>query len=179
MISLSKARFCDFSHRGYGNRFFLDWLVKLCDNSFQTPYSVSVGNFFEVRFQLIMRCDFIVDFQLTKSFCIPCKNVHFQTHFEKRGFVLVAIIYLGLQTSITNKPSTAAVEGLVQYLFSISRSASDPLFNFFAIRKKTKGFEASSFFSNNLGWKMRVNRGYYNKDFISRITLNSLKFYFY
>ena len=56
MISLSKARFCDFSHRGYGNGFFWDWLVKLHDNSFQTPYSVSVGNFFEVRFQLIMLC---------------------------------------------------------------------------------------------------------------------------
>ena len=25
VISLSKARFCDFSHRGYGNGFFLDW----------------------------------------------------------------------------------------------------------------------------------------------------------
>ena len=56
MISLSKARFCDFSHRGYGNGFFWDCLVKLHDNSFQTPYSVSVGNFFEVRFQLIMLC---------------------------------------------------------------------------------------------------------------------------
>ena len=30
--------------------------MKLYDNSFQTPYSVSVGNFFEVRLQLIMLC---------------------------------------------------------------------------------------------------------------------------
>ena len=30
--------------------------MKLHDNSFKTPYSVSVGNFFEVRFQLIMLC---------------------------------------------------------------------------------------------------------------------------
>ena len=63
VISLSKTRFCDFSHRGYGNGFFWDWLVKLHDNSFQKPYSVSVGNFFEVRFQLIMLImyTFIVD----------------------------------------------------------------------------------------------------------------------
>ena len=56
MISLSKARFCEFSHTGYGNSFFLDWLVKLYDNSFEPPYSVSVGIFSEVRFQLIMLC---------------------------------------------------------------------------------------------------------------------------
>ena len=49
-----ESEVCDFSHRGYGNGFFWDCLVKLHDNSFQTPYSVSVGNFFEVRFQLIM-----------------------------------------------------------------------------------------------------------------------------
>ena len=49
LISLLKARFCDFSHRGYGNGFFLDWLVKLHDNSFQTPYSGSVEDFLEVR----------------------------------------------------------------------------------------------------------------------------------
>ena len=54
MILLSKARFCDFSNRGYGNRFFWDWLVKIHDNSFQTPHSVSVEDFFEVRLQLIM-----------------------------------------------------------------------------------------------------------------------------
>ena len=54
MISLSRARFCDFSYRGYGNGFFLDWLAKLYDNSFQTPYSVTVEDFFEVRFQLII-----------------------------------------------------------------------------------------------------------------------------
>ena len=30
--------------------------MKLHDNSFQTPYSFSAGNFFEVRFQLIMLC---------------------------------------------------------------------------------------------------------------------------
>ena len=46
VISLSKARFCDFSNRGYGNGFFLDWWLKLHDNSFQTPYSVSVEDFF-------------------------------------------------------------------------------------------------------------------------------------
>ena len=31
--------------RSYGNGFFLDWWVKLHDNSFQTPYSVSVEDF--------------------------------------------------------------------------------------------------------------------------------------
>ena len=56
MISLLKARFCDFSHRGYRNGFIWDWLVKIHYNSFQTPYSVSVEDFFEVRFQLIMLC---------------------------------------------------------------------------------------------------------------------------
>ena len=33
--------------------------MKLHRISFQTPYSVSVGNFFEVRFHLIKRCDAI------------------------------------------------------------------------------------------------------------------------
>ena len=44
------------SHGGYGSGFFWDWLVKLHDNSFQTPYFVGVEDFFEVRFQLIMLC---------------------------------------------------------------------------------------------------------------------------
>ena len=66
MISLSKARFCDFSHRGYRNRFFWDWLVKLQDNSFQSPYSVGVEDFFEVRFQLIMLCVLIRHFKNLK-----------------------------------------------------------------------------------------------------------------
>ena len=43
-----------FFSQGLWKRIFLDCLVKVHDNSFQTPYSVSVGNFFEVKFQLIM-----------------------------------------------------------------------------------------------------------------------------
>ena len=74
-ILLSKARFCDFSHRGYGSGFFWDWLVKINDNSFQTPYSVVVEDFFEVRFQLIMLWYFInvllMNFKLFSTLWIP------------------------------------------------------------------------------------------------------------
>ena len=69
VISLSKAMFRDFSLRGYENGFFLDWWVKLHRISFQTPYSVSVGNFFEVRFHLIVL--WILPRPTTSSICIP------------------------------------------------------------------------------------------------------------
>ena len=80
MISLSKARFCDFSHRGYGNGFFWDWLVKLHDNSFQTLYSVGVEDFFEVRFQLIMLWIVSLEHELMTDgkICIFCWQFCFQ-----------------------------------------------------------------------------------------------------
>ena len=56
MILLSKARFVIFLTGATETDFFEIgwWNYMTIASKIQTPYSVSVGNFFEVRFQLIM-----------------------------------------------------------------------------------------------------------------------------
>ena len=124
MISLSKASFFLVFSQGLRNQIFLDWLVKLNDNSFQTPYSVSMGNFFEVKFQLIMlwRLDSFfreaVDMPHRRAF--RESNRKWNHWFEVWNINLLSKVYSKLKKMHCHRNATDSVEVFQRFFHIIS-----------------------------------------------------------